>query len=293
MSRVALIVLNYNSYDMTVRCVDGLAAFDLGCRIIVVDNCSPDGSYERLCDRYSESEVDVIRSDRNGGYGAGNNFGIRYAIDRYGAEVAGILNPDVIISDRDMIPMMVDRLCADERYALIGGAILDSEGHADLKRSGWNIPGVWGLAETQLIHSRRYAGDPVFDRIEPGLIRTECVAGCFFLATTDSLRKIGFFDENIFLYGEEISLGIRLKEAGYIVLIAEDAGYCHDHQAPDDSELTFREKVLLTRNSYESRKYLCRRYYSLPGLVLLWCAEMYNRIYLAAAYVFHRILRRR
>lgn len=286
-------MLNYNSYDMTVRCVDGLVAFDFGCHIIIVDNCSPDGSYERLRGHYSDSAVDVIKTGRNGGYGAGNNYGIHYAIDRYEVEVFAILNPDVIIPDADMIPRMTDKLMSDESYAIIGGMIVDHDGSYNLNYSGWNIPDITGLVDFVLLHGHRYRKSIDWPDVGDGLKRVDCVAGCFFMMKSACMREIGFFDESLFLYFEEISIGIRCKDKGYLTVIDTDARYYHEHVEPDNNALTFREKVGVTRSSYDSAKYICRNYYSSMALPLIWCAEMYNRLYLAVAYILHRIIRSR
>lgn len=77
LQEVAVIVLNYSNYSMTMECVDRIKKSKSS--IVVIDNCSPNNSFEELSDYYKEvKNVSVIKSGRNGGYAYGNNEGIRW-----------------------------------------------------------------------------------------------------------------------------------------------------------------------------------------------------------------------
>ena len=295
LSNLALIVLNYNSYDMCVRCVDGLLAFGLGCHIILVDNASPDDSYARLKEYYSRDTydlVDVIRTDHNGGYGAGNNAGIRFAIEQYGVDTIGIMNPDVVIPKPEVLSELMNVLHSDDSYAVIGGTIMGRDGACNLNYSGWNIPTLFGLVDFVFLHGHRYKRRIDWPEVADGVKRVDCVAGCFFLMKSACMSEIGFFDEDIFMYFEEISVGIRIRKAGYTAVLSTDAVYYHDHQEADDSKLSLLDKIGLTRSSYDSARVICRKYYSVFGLPLIWLAEMVNRIILASSWIVHKAIRK-
>ncbi|MBO4899421.1 MAG: glycosyltransferase family 2 protein [Lachnospiraceae bacterium] len=290
LDRLAVIVLNYNSCEDTRRCVDRILSFGLGCRVVIVDNCSSDDSFPILSNAYEgHSEVDVLQTGSNGGYGAGNNFGIRYAMEKHDSKLIAIVNPDVYFPDAVILPAMAKCLRSDEKYGIIGARIVERDGACSLAWSAWSIPTVTELADHHFLHTHRYSKPIVREEISPGLSKVDCVAGCFFMAKVSCLSDIGFFDENMFLYFEETSVGIRCREKGYITLLAEDLNYYHDHRLPDNDSMTLKQKLSLTKDQYKSARYLRKMYYPPIGAVLLWMVEVLNRMILLGAYIKHRI----
>ena len=286
---LAFIILNYNSYDDTASCVDRLISFDAGYHLIVVDNCSPDGSGSRLSERYRGSDkVDVVIIPDNGGYGAGNNAGIRYAEEKYDIDTIAVINPDVEIPDLNVIRSMHDMLWSDDSFGITAAKIVDKDGSYNLNHSTWNIENARGFALRQSLFTRRYSKPYRCIPVNEYADETDCVAGCFFMARLRCFRDIGYFDENIFLYNEEDVLGIKCKAGGYRTIFLHDVSYYHNHK---DSErnVSFHEKVHATEASYRSAKYVLKKYYRGQGQMLLWTVEAVNRVYLAACYVKNRL----
>ena len=85
---IACIVLNYNNYEETIKCVDNIIAKKCNVDVVVPDNNSINESFKVLNDKYKDLEnVFVIKNRINGGYSAGNNLGIKFIIDK---------NPDIL-----------------------------------------------------------------------------------------------------------------------------------------------------------------------------------------------------
>lgn len=105
MSKNCLIVLNYNDYETTKTFIDNIQNYKSINNIIIVDNCSNDGSYEKLL-KYSSNKIHIIKSDINKGYSCGNNIGIKYAIKNLNCEFIIISNPDVYFSEDVIYKMM-------------------------------------------------------------------------------------------------------------------------------------------------------------------------------------------
>lgn len=289
MKNLALVILNYLSYEDTVSCVDRLISFNKNFHIIVVDNKSPDDSYEKLVDKYFNRDgIDLILSEENRGYSAGNNLGMKYAIEKYGVDTVAILNPDVIIPGVEVLSVMLERLYSDQSFAVIGGSTISDGEQYNPNTSAWDIPTVKELYRG---HSLKKKETPIRIRtlIAPKLAQVDCVVGCFFLAKVKCMQEVGFLDENVFLYNEENILGIRLKRKGYKEILALDQFYYHNHRKHDNSKINFKQKIKSTHNSYLSRKYLCKTYYNSKGLFRLRIAELYNKIYLALAYIKFKI----
>ena len=288
MHNVALIILNYCSFNDCVTCVDQLLLFESGSHIIIVDNQSPDSSYERLKEKYNAASVDVLQTTENRGYSAGNNFGIQFAVEKYHVDTVGVLNPDVFIPDADLIPGLLTKLYSDDSYAIIGACVINASGVYDPNASAWNIPSRRELWRGHCLVKRKKVS-PKWSIVAPKLAQVECVAGCFFLAKVAHLSKIGYLDENTFLYNEENILGIKCKQEGFKEVLALDQFYYHNHRKKKELKVSFRKKVQATKNSYLSRRYMCKTYYQSRGLFKLWLAERINRIYLAGAYFKNKL----
>ena len=99
MIKVLFLILNYKTYPDTIRVTNELLeAKRTDLKIIIVDNASPNESFQKISDAfYGNDLVDVIQSLENGGYAKGNNYGLRYA-KRYAPEYVCIINNDVHFS---------------------------------------------------------------------------------------------------------------------------------------------------------------------------------------------------
>lgn len=289
MNDLAMIVLNYNSGQDATICVKKLLKAYESLRIVIVDNCSTDGSYEVLREHFRDAgTVDVIQAPGNAGYSAGNNYGMKYAIGKYGVRYLGIANPDVIIDNPDLLPRMLRFLESHPDCGVIGGATQDPDGVFDIRKAAWNIPTPFRLVTDHLLFVRRKQL-PVSTPIEDRFVRVDCIAGCFFLTTTAFMEKIGFLDEGVFLYNEEHILGIKCRRAGAFEALYLDGYYIHNHIHRKNPDVPLKKKIMATHHSYTSRKYLCRQYYSALLIPWLAFAEFLNKGYLFMAYVHGKI----
>ena len=75
MSKIGMVILNYNDYETTSNYIDMIKNYKSINYIVVVDNNSTDGSYEKLS-KINSNKIKVIKTDKNKGYAYGNNFGI-------------------------------------------------------------------------------------------------------------------------------------------------------------------------------------------------------------------------
>ena len=99
---ICIVVLNYNDSDTTIKFVQQIINYSIIDKIIVVDNASNDNSYSKLLP-LSCAKVDILETQKNGGYGYGNNFGIKYAVQKYHATQIIVSNPDVEVSENTIL----------------------------------------------------------------------------------------------------------------------------------------------------------------------------------------------
>jgi len=212
---VSVVIVSYNTRDITLRCVETvLASENVTIEVIVVDNCSSDGSAEAL--RAAFPGVAVIDSPRNGGFAFGNNIGFDRARGRY----VLVLNPDTEVNG-DTIARAVAYCDAHRDVGVLGCRVRYEDGTPQSTIIRYlSLTQLFGivfvpsriLRRTPLFGDLRYAGlsrDAIHD--------VDAVAGCFMLVPRTVLEQVGGLDQRFFMYGEENEWCRRITRAGWIV----------------------------------------------------------------------------
>ena len=198
---VSAIVLNWNGAGMVEAAVASLLAQTLeGIEVLVVDNASTDGSDDAVEVLFA-GRVTLIRNERNLGFGAGNNVGLRAA---RGAFVF-LLN-----NDAEAAPTLLEemvRAAADDRIGMVAAKVL-LHGEANLIDTTGHLLYPDGL--------NRGRGRLEVDRGQYDHCRTALFpSGAAGLYRRRMLDEIGLFDEEFFLYGDDAELGLRGRRAGW------------------------------------------------------------------------------
>ena len=210
---LSVIIVNYNTGELLAGCVGSvLASAGFGSiEILVVDNASSDGSLERLpCD----SRIILVRHDRNRGFAAGVNAGLRRSRGRFFL----LLNPDSWLPPETLARMMTF-MDGEPRAALAGCRVEDADGRLQppcrrrLPRPGASLFKLMGLA--RLLPGSRLGrsyelGEGGSAQPEP----VEAISGSFMMGRRRRLlQNVGLMDERFFLYGEDLDYCLRVKRA--------------------------------------------------------------------------------
>ena len=125
---VCFVILHYMALDETILCVESIRGSVEGeKKIIVVDNCSPNGSIKGLEEKYSDvSDVDVLETGENLGFAKGNNFGYAYAVREYAPDFVVVMNNDMEIRQKDFIAQIY-RSFEEYRFAVMGPDIYSTK----------------------------------------------------------------------------------------------------------------------------------------------------------------------
>lgn len=256
---LAIVILNYKNYEMTMECVDKLLSNDFKFNIVIVDNNSPNESFEKLKKKYQNIDfLSVIENNNNSGYAAGNNVGINYIKYHYDCKYICIMNPDIIIEDNSIFDSLINKL---EKYKLQGITALQiTNNHFDYSTLGWKIP---LFKDILLLNSNIISKikSPIrynnFNMIscKDALAEVDVMPGCFFMMDFNAFEKIGFFDEGTFLYYEENILSAKSKEHNYRFGVSLNNFYIHNHKSKDESFKSLKNKyydrkILLRSQSY-------------------------------------------
>ncbi|MCP4821058.1 MAG: glycosyltransferase family 2 protein [Shimia sp.] len=220
--RLLTVILNWRTPEMTLRAAQAAAREmdGLNGRIVIVDNDSGDGSFETIKAGLADAEwaqqdrVEVIQSGHNGGFGAGNNVGIRHgAID--GFDYVYILNSDAF-PDASSIQLLLAHLTQTPDVGIAGSYIHGEDGAPHL--TAFRFPSVWseleGAARLGAI-SKRLKNHIVPLPIPEETTRVDWLAGASMMIRREVLEDIGLFDETFFLYFEETDLCLRANRAGW------------------------------------------------------------------------------
>ncbi|HEX3839782.1 MAG TPA: glycosyltransferase family 2 protein [Acidimicrobiales bacterium] len=234
--RVAVVVVNYESGSVLASCVASLEQ-EGPAELVVVDNGSTDGSVDEL--QRQVPDVDVLDPGQNLGYGAAANRGV--AATR--SELVLVCNPDLSISP-GALAAMADALESDPTVAVVGPMIRTSAG--ERYPSARQFPSMIDAAGHALLgqfvpqnpFTRAYqrAGLALeVDTVWP----VDWVSGACFLVRRSAFEQVGGFDEQYFMYLEEVDLCWRLGRAGWKVVYAPAAVVTH-HQGVSTDRHPYR-----------------------------------------------------
>jgi N-acetylglucosaminyl-diphospho-decaprenol L-rhamnosyltransferase len=242
--QIDIVIPIYGQREMTERCLVALAAQTARHRTIVVDNASPDDSASAISRRFPG--VELVALDTNRGFAAACNAGIA----RGSGEVVVLLNNDVIAP-----PAFLERLAAPfaEHPRLGSVAAVLRHPHTQL------IDSAGLTVDSTLAGFPRLQGQP--ERLataqRPVLLGPAGAAGAY---RREALRDVGWLDEQIFFYQEDVDLALRLRAAGWSTQLVADARAEHIGSATAG-----RGSAWQRRNGGLARVYMLRRYGVLRG----------------------------
>ncbi len=240
-----IVILNYNDSENTMLMLDDIKNYKILSAIIVVDNHSTDDSFKKL-KKYENSKIKIIEAPENKGYAAGNNFGIKYLIENFEIDNIIISNPDIIVQEKD-IKMLVNDL-KNEDISLIAPNIKEPIGIS----RGWKLPTFLSELVANIPYFRVYENKILAideEKYQEKLTQVEVVKGCFFIIKKEAFAAINFFDENTFLYYEEVIIGKHLKELGLKTYVDNEVVVIHALSQSVDKSIKKINKFKILKNS--------------------------------------------
>jgi len=203
--KVFAIVLNWNRTDDTVACLETLLRSHYAAlHVIVVDNGSKVSCRADVLAKHPS--VEVLESEKNLGYSGGNNYGMRYALER-GADYVWVLNNDTLI-DPEALGALVDCAERHEGAAAVGGRVFRTDKPGVLWMTWGRV--TW-LQSLIALEGQDVEDSPRFD----GEHRVKWIPGCSILFRAEALRQVGFFDEDFFAYHEDVDWAARAEKLGW------------------------------------------------------------------------------
>lgn len=267
MDSIAVIILNYMTWQETLQeiaAVRGVLA-DRAYEIIVVDNCSPNESAEKL-ERAAEAEgFTFLKSAENAGYAAGNNIGLQYSAQK-GHTYSWVLNNDIEFNHPQVLQKLLEVFEKDDAIAIVSPDVYSPEGH--LFNRDAVKPSVWDLTLGMLAYKEKGRAEQA---AEKGWLYTYRPQGCCMLLDTEKCRQVDFMDPYTFLYCEQIILAERLARSGYRCACCSQTRIIHNHSYTVRKALS---KFKYVKANLRSFHYYLRRYrqFALP---VCWLCDLF------------------
>ena len=280
--KIAIIILNYNSSADCSKCIGYLKQQqDIEQEIIVVDNCSQENDRKAVEDLCTKQNCTFIANDRNSGYNAGNNIGLRYAAEK-GYEYTLIANPDMEFPQTGYIATMLAKMQEEKDIVVCGSDIIGANGihQSPMCRDGnWRSSFGW----IKNIIGKKEKSD-AYDFIDNYKESHYChkVSGCCFMIRTEFLKKINFFDEKVFLYCEEAILSRQVELTGKKMYYLATAQAVHRHIKSEKGDPVKRFKTWGKSRCYFIDKYSNDHWF---GKLI---AKLSMRTYVAAFLIYSK-----
>jgi len=200
MASLCFLILNYNNYFNTEKCVKDILKLHVpDSEVVVIDNNSSDDSFNKLKKLKKYSDITLLLSEKNNGFASGNNIGINYVLKR-NFDYFAILNNDLIIESNIFSPM-VDYLKNNFDVAMVGPSIWENN---NLKNIG------------NRINFTRIGYDnsiPLNGKKE--VVDVDFLIGACMIVRSSAVLKVGLMPEVYFLNYEETEWCLKFKINGY------------------------------------------------------------------------------
>lgn len=225
MVKLSIIILNYNTYDLTSRCIDSFFSYyskkisEKTFEVIVVDNNSMDSDHEFLKKYCKEKGITFIQSNENGGFGKGNNIGAKAASGKY----LLTLNSDTQVKDNNLEEAL-QFLDNNPKIGILGGYIENTD--ISVQRSYGDFYTFPSVILFLFGSFGKDLGEKFFQKPKNSQY-VDWVSGGFMIIRRQVFEKLQGFDEKIFMYLEDMELCFRAKKIGQEVYYFPRAKVLH------------------------------------------------------------------
>lgn len=241
---ISVVILNYNTRDLTRTCLTTLLASRLEkyvMEVIVCDNGSEDGSVEMIADEFPG--VILIKNGKNLGFAAGNNPGIRKAKGRF----VLLLNTDTEIP-RDTLRVMIGFMDSNPDAGAATCKLLLPDGSMD-PACHRGFPTPWASLTYLVKLEKLFPKTRLFGEYHQGykdlasIHEVDCIVGAFFMVRREVISEVGLLDEDYFMYGEDIDWAYRIRKAGWKIMYNPTVTILHKKKQSGRANILAKRRV--------------------------------------------------
>lgn len=275
---IAAIIINYNSSDYTINCINSIiekTGKNINYQIIVIDNASERDDFLKLSEQIksiSFINLQLVRSKINTGFGGGNMHGVQFSNAKYYA----FINNDSIFMN-DCLGIIFNHMENNNEYGICGPMCYKEDGKLlpTLDHFASPIKELFGRSILEKINPDKYPNRKTeYTKPQKG----QFVSGSFMMVRANNFNKVGGFDTNIFLYYEETDLCKRLQKINKFAYLIPEAKFIHYHGASTPKSIAIKTELKI------SLLYIIRKHYG-----YLW--HKFFLLFLSIRYFFSSIFK--
>lgn len=279
---VAIIIVNWNSYEVTSQCLESLKTIIYNnYEIIVVDNGSSDHSGDTL--KKSFPEITLLKNDVNEGFTGGNNRGIHYALNKEFNYLL-LLNNDTVVTN-DFLTVLINSIESSPKVGAVQPKIMFNRERDVIWSAGGTLNNFLFLTKTR--------GENEIDRGQYNARwNPEWITGCCFLVRTTVIREIGPLDEKFFIYFEDSDWSLKIRQAGFQLLYEPQSVIYHEVGMSNKNRKNHNEGNISPFSHYvnvRNHLYMVRRYARGVNKLGAWSYQVIKFV----SYTFYFLIRRR
>lgn len=269
--KISYVILHYIAINETIECVNSIKNISKDEQneylIVIVDNCSPNDSFELLKKEFRDiDDIVIFRNQKNEGYARGNNVGYRYAKNKWKADIIVQINNDTVIKQKDFNKILVEK-CKNDKYYVIGPDIITMDGFHQNP-----VPKkLFGLKELKVYRIKKIVKiiliilgidnllkkKDVYSRKQiKGDVENEFLHGACYIFTPKYLNSFDGMHSDTFLFWEEDILMLMLKRKKMPVLYTSDLHIYHMEDVATDMSFKSdkKKKIWIEKQLIKSSK---------------------------------------
>lgn len=238
---IHIILLNYNGYKDTIDCIKSLQSIDYpNYKIVIVDNNSTDESEENIINFINKMDnTHFIQTGKNLGFSGGNNVGIKYALEN-NADYICLLNNDTTV-EPDFLTILTNQMEQDKSIGIAAGKIMYYSKPDVIWSAG-------GFIDERKCLGYHYGINQKDSEEFNNTKKVSFLTGCLQLIRADVLKNIGLYDEEYFLYMEDVDFCYRARLNGYKLEYIPESKIYHKVSASTGGEQSPMVLYYMTRN---------------------------------------------
>ncbi len=256
---IAVILINYNSSQLSINCIESIyekTSDKISFQVIITDNCSEKTDFENLksfCDHSRLPNLTLLQNKINAGFGGGNMYGFAHSDAKYLAFV----NNDTLFLN-DCLGILKKHLDTDNSIGIAGAQAYKENNRFLISLDHFASPAreILGRGFLELINPKKY---PKRKKRYNAPVRVNFIPGSFMFVRCHDFIKAGGFDKQIFLYYEETDLCLRLAEIKKFAYLIPEAEFIHFHGASTEKSLAIKKELKI------SLLYIMKKHYGTFG----------------------------
>ncbi|AIH04367.1 MULTISPECIES: glycosyltransferase family 2 protein [Thermodesulfobacterium] len=222
-NKIYVIIVSYNKVNSVIKAVESVMNNDLNIEIILIDNSENIKIFNGLKNKLEiYNNIFFINNKTNLGFSKAVNQGIKIAIENK-TDYILLLNDDAYL-DKNCLPLLINALEKDKKALLAGPTIF----YEKYPNKVWHTGGYFNKLTMgiDIPYKNKTVDFSFFKILQPK--KVDFLTGCVLLLKKEAIEKVGFFDENLFFYGEDLDYSLRVKKAGFELLWVPNAFAWHD-----------------------------------------------------------------